>query len=109
MLGSVGARIGKRIIFVRDSVGDTQRRRRRVHRVRGPELGSGRGVNSEPGSVAGYVVVTSPDESHGEPEEGVCADYASVIEGPLVLVNMPADVENNPGLLVSCNFGRTGH
>jgi hypothetical protein len=53
-----------------------------------------------PGSVAGYVV-----ESLGEPQEGVCADYAPTAETPVVPVDVPDEVKNDPGLLVSSDFG----
>lgn len=73
-----------------------------VDRNWGP--GGGPGA-ADPGGPAGYVVVTFPSEALGEPQDGVCADYAPGAEAPATSVNVPADVQGNPGLLVSTDFG----
>jgi hypothetical protein len=69
--------------------------------------GPGGGVGgTEPGGVAGYVVVTFPQETLGEPQDGVCADYADLPPAAEPTpVDVPADLANDPGLLVSSDFG----
>ena len=57
------------------------------------------------GGVAGYVVVTFPEETMGEPQDGVCADYAPAAETAPIRVSVPSAVANDPGLLVSTSFG----
>lgn len=68
--------------------------------------GPGGGPGEIPaGGVAGYVIVTFPGESLGEPQDGICADYALAAEVPVVPVDVPASVEGEPGLIVSTDFG----
>jgi hypothetical protein len=57
------------------------------------------------GGVAGYVVVTFPEETTGEPQNGVCADYAPAAQSVPIKVSVPSAVANDPGLLVSTSFG----
>ncbi|KGJ80407.1 hypothetical protein GY21_02855 [Cryobacterium roopkundense] len=71
-----------------------------VDRNWGPGGGSG---DIAAGAVAGYVIVTSPGDALGEPQTGVCADYAPA--APATPVDVPANVEDDPGLLVSIDFG----
>ncbi|WP_241976695.1 DUF2511 domain-containing protein [Cryobacterium sp. TMT2-4] len=73
-----------------------------VDRNWGPGGGPG---ETEAGGVAGYVIVTFPSDTLGEPQEGTCADYAPAEEEPGKAIDVPADVKNNPGLLVSTDFG----
>ena len=55
------------------------------------------------GGNAGYVVVTFPSEKKGEPQDGYCKDYVG--EASAALVDVPASVKGDPGLLVSSDFG----
>jgi hypothetical protein len=57
------------------------------------------------GGVAGYVVVTFPEETTGDPQNGVCADYAPEAETAPIKVSVPSALANDPGLLVSTSFG----
>jgi hypothetical protein len=57
------------------------------------------------GGVAGYVVVTFPEETTGEPQDGVCADYAPAAKTVPIAVSVPSAVADDPGLLVSTSFG----
>lgn len=57
------------------------------------------------GASAGYVLVVFPRETLGEPQDGVCADYAPVAVGSPSAVDVPSSVSGNPGLLVSTYFG----
>jgi hypothetical protein len=57
------------------------------------------------GGVAGYVVVTFPEETTGEPQDGVCSEYAPAAETAPTKVSVPSAVANDPGLLVSTSFG----
>ncbi|MGA1838222.1 hypothetical protein VD659_14975 [Herbiconiux sp. 11R-BC] len=68
--------------------------------------GSGGGPGgSEPGGNAGYVVVTFPEQTLGEPQDGLCATYALAPDNTATPVDVPADIANDPGLLVSTDFG----
>lgn len=54
---------------------------------------------------AGYVVVNFPDLSTGEPQDGFC-DEAEVEPDPSSEpVNIPASLANEPGLIVSTEYG----
>lgn len=55
------------------------------------------------GGNAGYVVVTFPSEKQGEVQDGYCKDY--VTAAPAAPVDVPASVKDDPGLLVSTDFG----
>jgi len=57
------------------------------------------------GGNAGYVVVTFPDETLGEPQDGMCSSYAPAASKPVVKVDVPSAVANDPGLIVSTDFG----
>ena len=70
-----------------------------VDRTYGPSGGSG-----SAGGNAGHVVVTFPDEALGEPQDGVCADYAPVAPSEVVPVQVPDAVAEEPGLLVSTDY-----
>ncbi|MBD8102493.1 DUF2511 domain-containing protein [Plantibacter sp. CFBP 8775] len=65
----------------------------------------GPGNSTDSGSAAGYVVVTFPEEELGEPQDGLCADYAPTAETTDPVVEVPAELKNDPGLLVSTDFG----
>ncbi|SDK71995.1 Protein of unknown function [Cryobacterium psychrotolerans] len=56
------------------------------------------------GGNAGYVVVTFPSKALGEPQEGVCADYAPVAPSEVAPVEVPDAVADDPGLLVSTDY-----
>lgn len=71
-----------------------------VDRTYGP-----RGGLDGTGGAAGYVVVTFPDETLGEPQDGVCADFAPVTPSEALPVKVPDAVANDPGLLVSSGYG----
>ncbi|WP_422757478.1 DUF2511 domain-containing protein [Paenarthrobacter sp. C1] len=64
----------------------------------------GGGIDKKGGS-AGYVIVSFPDETVGSPETGLCAEYASKDPKQPTTVNVPDELVNNPGLLVSTKFG----
>ena len=58
------------------------------------------------GGNAGYVIVTFPDESLGEPQDGVCADVADAPESDAAPpVEVPDDVKGDPGLVTRDNLG----
>lgn len=58
------------------------------------------------GGNAGYVVVTFPDESLGEPQDGVCADVAGSAEPDAAPpVQVPDDVKGEPGLVTRDDLG----
>lgn len=57
------------------------------------------------GGNAGYVVVTFPNETLGEPQDGMCSGYASQAAAPVAEVDVPSAVANDPGLIVSTDFG----
>lgn len=57
------------------------------------------------GGNAGYVVVTFLSKKLGEPQYGLCSDYASTAPTAPATVDVPSHLKANPGLLVSTNFG----
>lgn len=57
------------------------------------------------GGNAGYVVVTFPNETLGEPQDGLCAEYAPAVPGKVATVDVPDAVANERGLLVSTDYG----
>lgn len=57
------------------------------------------------GGNAGYVVVTFPEETLGEPQDGTCSSYAPSSSSPAVGVDVPSVVANEPGLIISTDFG----
>jgi hypothetical protein len=57
------------------------------------------------GGNAGYVVVTFPGEELGEPQDGKCKDFAPEPAVEPVPVDVPAEVEGDPGLLVRTDYG----
>ena len=58
-----------------------------------------------PGGNAGYVVVTFPSKKLGEPQDGLCVDYVSAVTVPKVNVEVPKALVNEPGLMVSTDYG----
>ena len=71
-----------------------------VDRTYGPTGGLGGA-----GGNAGYVVVTFPSKTLGDPQDGTCADYAPITPTPAAKVDVPSSVAHNPGLLVSTKYG----
>jgi hypothetical protein len=69
-----------------------------VDRTYGPDGG----LDGKGGS-AGYVVVTFPEETLGEPQDGKCRDYAPEAEPEPV--DVPYDLADEPGLMVSTDYG----
>ena len=61
------------------------------------------GGPEDKGGNAGYVVVGFPAETLGEPQEGFCVDYA--VAEPVSPVDVPAAVADDPGLVVSSDYG----
>lgn len=58
------------------------------------------------GGNAGYVLVTFPDESLGEPQDGVCADVSGASESEAAPpVEVPDDVKDEPGLITRTDMG----
>lgn len=57
------------------------------------------------GGNAGYGVVTFPEEELGEPQDGKCKDFALESEVEPVPVDVPAEVEGDPGILVRTDYG----
>lgn len=57
------------------------------------------------GGNAGYVVVSFPEVDLGEPQDGLCKSYAPGEAKAPVPVEVPDEISNDPGLLVSTNFG----
>ena len=57
------------------------------------------------GGNAGYVIVTFPELSLGEPQDGMCTSYVPTALTPTVEVDVPSGLANDPGLLVSTDFG----
>ncbi|MBE4720134.1 DUF2511 domain-containing protein [Pseudarthrobacter sp. AB1] len=57
------------------------------------------------GGNAGYVVVSFPAVALGKPQDGTCADYALASAKAQPTVEVPSAVANDPGLLVSTDFG----
>ena len=72
--------------------------------------GPGGGAGGKPGS-AGYVIVTFPDEtlgqpSLGEPTDGKCSDVADLPkEEPAPPVEVPDSVKDEPGLITRTDLG----
>lgn len=54
---------------------------------------------------AGFVVVTFPEEKLGEPTDGTCAKEGMVAEEEPTPVDVPDDLTDESGLLVSTDFG----
>lgn len=71
-----------------------------VDRTWGPDGGPGDVTGS-----AGYVVVSFPDQTLGQPQDGVCSDYAPAAPTEVPTVDVPSDVADEPGLLVSTDYG----
>lgn len=69
-----------------------------VDRTYGPGGGMGGA-----GGNAGYVVVTFPKKTLGDPQDGLCSDYAPT--PPPAPVEVPDAVKEEPGLLVSTDYG----
>ncbi|WP_231918869.1 MULTISPECIES: YebY family protein [unclassified Leifsonia] len=65
----------------------------------------GGGPNDDGGN-AGYVVVTLPSKKMGEPQDGLCSDMPSAVVTTPPVVNVPSKLRDDPGLLVSTDFGR---
>jgi hypothetical protein len=57
--------------------------------------------------VADYVIATFPDESPGEPQDGVCADYVLAEDASVTTVDVPADVQDDPNFPTSVRTGRS--
>jgi hypothetical protein len=57
------------------------------------------------GGNAGYVVVSFPSEELGEPQDGTCADFEPVAPTPQAKVVVPPTLANDPGLMVSTDYG----
>lgn len=71
-----------------------------VDRTYGPAGGlDGKGGN------AGYVVVSFPDGTPGEPQEGLCASAPTDKPEPLPPVEVPDDVTDEPGLITRDDLG----
>lgn len=71
-----------------------------VDRFYGPDGGiGGKGGN------AGYVVVEFPAGELGEPQDGTCAKEGAAPAPEPVAVDVPTSLEDEPGLLVSSDFG----
>ncbi len=54
---------------------------------------------------AGFVVVRFPEGSVGEPQDGKCQTEGSVPKPTQEPVDVPEDLQDDPGLLVSTDFG----
>jgi hypothetical protein len=64
------------------------------------------GVDGKGGS-AGYVLVTFPDKTLGEPTDGVCSDVAGVPkEEAAPPVEVPDSVKDEPGLITRTDLGQ---
>lgn len=58
------------------------------------------------GGNAGYVLVSFPDETLGEPQDGVCADVSSSSETKAAPpVEVPDDVKDELGLITRTDMG----
>ncbi|MFE4835185.1 DUF2511 domain-containing protein [Arthrobacter sp. NPDC056691] len=57
------------------------------------------------GGNAGYVVVSFPGVAVGKPQDGTCTEYAPAEAKAPAKVKVPTAVANDPGLLVSTDFG----
>jgi hypothetical protein len=64
----------------------------------------GGGIDHKGGN-AGYVVVSFPEIAVGEPQDGLCKGYAPVEAMTPVPVEVPDEISNDPGFLLSTNFG----
>lgn len=62
------------------------------------------GVGGEGGN-AGFVVVKFPSEELSEPQDGTCATESRGPEPQPSEVDVPAELEDDPGLLVSTEYG----
>jgi hypothetical protein len=71
-----------------------------VDRTYGPDGGLGGN-----GGNAGYVVVTFPEGDLGEPQDGTCAKEGSAPAPTVKHVDVPDSLKNEPGLLVSTDYG----
>jgi len=71
-----------------------------VDRTYGPKGGM-----DNPGGNAGYVVVTFPSKKIGEPQDGSCVDYVPAVTVRKVKVEVPKALVNEPGLMVSTDYG----
>lgn len=66
----------------------------------------GGGLNGKGGS-AGYVLVTFPGKTMGEPTDGVCADVAGAPPSESAApVAVPDDVKGKPGLITRTDLGK---
>lgn len=65
---------------------------------------AGGGLDGKGGS-AGYVIVTFPGLTLGEPQDGKCEDVADTPAGSSEPVQVPEDVRDNPGLVTRDDFG----
>jgi hypothetical protein len=68
------------------------------------------GGPDDKGGNAGYVVVKFPKKTSGkvklgDPQDGVCADYAPAAATPAAKVDVPKKLKRKKGLLVSTKFG----
>ena len=64
----------------------------------------GGGIGQKGGN-AGYVVVRFPEVTLGEPQDGLCKSYVPAEEKSPIDIEVPVEVANDPGLLVSTTFG----
>lgn len=67
---------------------------------------AGGGIDHQGGS-AGYVTVTFPDKTLGEPQDGTCATATAPTPTNRAPVNVPADIQNAPGLVTRTDLGDT--
>lgn len=65
---------------------------------------AGGGFNHKGGS-AGYVMVTFPDKTLGEPQDGTCATATPATPTAQASVDVPADLQNDPGLVTRTEMG----
>jgi hypothetical protein len=68
------------------------------------------GGPGDEGGNAGYVLVKFSKKKTGEvklgdPQDGLCADYAPVAAAPSAKVDIPKNLKRQKGLLVSTKFG----
>ncbi|MDU7360487.1 MAG: DUF2511 domain-containing protein [Propionibacteriaceae bacterium] len=57
------------------------------------------------GGNAGYVMVTFPDLSRGEPQDGLCVDAKAPTSTDVPAVEVPDDVKGKPGLITRSDLG----
>lgn len=57
------------------------------------------------GGNAGYIVVSFPTVAVGKPQGGTCARYAPAAAKAPAKVEVPSEIADDPGLLVSTTFG----